>query len=185
MKQNNFNITIWVTVVFMVITFIIQPFGILGFILGLLYAQIIEWFVHGWIQHHPFKIFRAYRRNHNYHHAHPNEVRSVQPVQYFIAGSFLLLSPFWLMPGFYSAYFFMYGLINIIHYDLHTEKRILPKFIWSTRYFRLIESHHSEHHKGHYTKHTTHSVTNPYLDYLFDKISITKMNNYIARKLKI
>ncbi len=175
----------FVTILFMVASFVVQPFGLLGFVLGLLYAQTIEWFVHGWVQHHPFKIFRSYRKSHSYHHAHPSEVRSVQPVQYFIFGSILLVGPFWWLDGFWSAYFFMYGLINIIHSDLHTKTRILPDFIWNTGYFRLIQSHHAEHHRGHHGKHTTHSVTNPYLDYIFDKIWITKLNNYIAKKLKI
>lgn len=183
--RNNFNITLFTTTVFLISAFIIQPFGIIGFIAGALYAQVIEQFVHGWIQHYPFKIFRAYRKSHNYHHAHPTESRSVQPVQYFIVGSVLLLAPFWWLNGFWCAYFLMYGLINIIHYDLHTEKRILPKIIWQTPYFQLIENHHKKHHEGHHDKNTTHSVTNPYLDYLFDKIRLTKMNNYIARKLKI
>jgi hypothetical protein len=185
MKQNNFGITIYATLILMLIAFFVQPFGILGFVAGILYAQIIEWFVHGWIQHHPFKIFRAYRRNHTYHHAHPKEPMSVQPVQYFIIGSIPLIAPFWWLPGFWSAYFFAYAMINIIHYDLHSEKRMLARFIWDTGYFRMIEIHHRKHHEGHHGHHSTNSVTNPYMDYLFDRIRLTKMNNYIAKKLKI
>ncbi len=185
MKQNNFNITIYTTIIFMVISFLIQPFGILGFLMGILYAQVIEWFVHGWIQHHPFKIFRAYRKAHNYHHAHPSEPRSVQPVQYFIIGSVFLLAPFWWFNGFWSAYFLAYAMINIIHSDLHTSKRILPNFIWETSYFKLIQTHHKNHHESNSHEHTSHSVTNPYLDYLFAKIRLTQMNNYVAKKLKI
>lgn len=185
MKENNFKITILVTVAFIIATVILQPFGIIGFICGILYAQIIEWFVHGWIQHYPFRIFRAYRRNHTNHHKKPNEPASVQPVQYFIIGSLFLIGPFWWFDGFWLAYFVMYLMINIIHYDLHTVNKILPEFIWRTLYFKLIETHHDSHHKGHSSNHTTYSVTNPYLDFIFNKIKITKLNNYIAKHLKI
>ncbi len=184
--RNNFKLTILVTAIFFVVSFLFQPFGIIGFVSGILYAQIIEWFVHGWIQHHPFKIFKSYRMAHMNHHKNPSEPASVQPVQYFIFGSAFLLAPFYYFDGFWSAYFFAYAGINVIHYDLHSVNKILPAKIWNTGYFKRIESHHKKHHTGgHRHDHSTHSVTNPYLDYLFDKINLTKMNNYIARKLKI
>lgn len=183
--QNNFHITLYVTLAFIVISLFIQPFGIIGFISGLLYAQTIEWFVHGWIQHHPFKIFRKYRMAHMKHHKNPSEPASVQPVQYFIIGSLPLILPFIYFDGFWLGYFIMYAIINIVHWDLHVDKRILPTFIWNTDYFKFIESHHKKHHDGHTDNHTTHSVTNPYMDYFFDKIQLTKFNNYIAKHLKI
>jgi len=183
--KNNFKITLLVTALLFVISTVYLEFSILGFISGILYAQIIEWFVHGWIQHYPFKIFKPYRTNHDYHHAHPNEPRSVQPIQYFLIGSILILGPFWWFNGFISGYFITYLLINVIHYDLHTTKRILPYFIWDTPYFKLMERHHLKHHTIHDEEHSTNSVTNPYLDMLFDKIKLTKLNNFIAKNLKI
>lgn len=184
-KENNFKVTIITTLLFIVVTLLAQPFGVIGFICGILYAQTIEWLVHGWAQHHPFKILKAYRINHMDHHRNPKEPASVQPIQYFILGSILLIGPFYWFDGFWLAYFITYLMINIIHYDLHTTNKILPAFIWNTAYFRLIESHHSKHHKGHSEDYTTHSVTNPYLDFVYGWIKLTKLNNYIAKHLKI
>lgn len=180
MKSENFKLTVYSTFMLMCI-FLFKSFSIGGFLLGILYAQIIEWFVHGWIQHHPFKIFSAYRKNHLLHHKNPEIPASVQPVQYFLIGSIFLLFPFWSVKGFYVGYFFMYLMINVIHYDLHIKNKLLPNWLWNTFYFRLIKSHHEKHHKGEHA----HSVTNPYLDYLFDYIKLTNLNNYIAKKLKI
>ena len=183
--NNNFYLTFFVSIILAVITAIILPFSILGIVCGILFAQIIEWFVHGWIQHHPFKIFKPYRDNQIYHHKHPSEPLSVQPVSYFLIGSVGLLAPFYWFNGFYFGYFLTYIFINLIHYDLHSDKRILPNFIWNTGYFRWITSHHEAHHKHIKLSYTTYSVTNPAIDVVFSKIKLNKLNNWIAKKLKI
>lgn len=183
--KNNFNLTITVTYVIALVTLIYFPVSIIGFVLGVFYAQIIEWFVHGWIQHHPFKIFKAYRDMHTYHHKHPKEPLSVQPIQYFIIGSTVLLLPFYNIDGFILGYLIAYLYINIIHYDLHSDKKILSDWLWNTWYFKFIKYHHNAHHNGIKFNYTTHSVTNSYLDILFSKIKVTTMNNWIAKRLKI
>lgn len=183
--KNSLKTTIYATALFLIAAIIFMPFGVIGFILAILYAQIIEWFVHGWIQHHPFKIFSAYRKAHTHHHKYPNEPRSVQPIQYFIIGSIFLLAPFYWFSGFWAGYFFAYIMINIIHDDLHSELKTLPIWLWNTNYFKLIESHHLKHHTSHKKHHSSNSVTNPYLDFIFDKLRVTQLNNFIAKKLKI
>lgn len=184
-NTNNFKLTFYTSLTLTMLTAILLDFSLLGLIFGILYAQTIEWFVHGWIQHHPFKIFKAYRDNHTYHHKHPTEPLSVQPITYFLIGSIGLLLPFFWIKGFYLGYFLTYCFINVIHYDLHSTKKMLPKFIWNTKYFKWIESHHIAHHTGKKLGYTTHSVTNPFLDILFSKIKVTQLNNWIARNLKI
>jgi len=185
MKQNNnFYLTIFGSILLCFISLFFD-FSFSGFLSGILYSQIIEWFVHGWIQHHPFKIFRAYRNNHTYHHKHPSEPLSVQPFSYFLIGSVFLLAPFYNFDGFFTGYFFAYIFINVIHYDLHSKDRFLSDQLWNTKYFKLIEKNHLDHHQGIKQKYTTHSVTNPYLDIIFCKLKVTKLNNWIAKNLKI
>lgn len=183
--NNNFYLTIYSSIVLMVLSLLLLDFSFIGFMCGWLYGQIIEWFVHGWIQHHPFKIFKSYRDNHTYHHKHPNEPLSVQPISYFFLGSVLLLLPFYWFAGFIFGYFFVYTFINTVHYDLHSEDKLLPDYIWDTKYFKWLKFRHEAHHVGTRLKYTTHSVTNPFLDILFSKVRLTRMNNWIARRLKI
>ena len=183
--KNNIYLTVIVTLVLTIGAIIFFEFTVLGFIMGVFYAQIIEWFVHGWIQHHPFKIFRAYRENHTYHHKHPRELLAVQPVGYFVIGSIPLLLPFFWIGGFVVGYMLAYAVINIIHQDLHSDRTMLPKWLWNTNYFKLITEHHIAHHRGIKLAYTTHSVTNPYIDMLFCKIKLTNLNNWIAKNLKI
>ena len=102
--KNNIYLTIAVTLVLIIASIVFFEFTVLGFVLGIVYAQVIEWFVHGWIQHHPFKIFKAYRDNHTYHHKHPKEPLAVQPVGYFVIGSVFLLIPFYWIGGFVVGY---------------------------------------------------------------------------------
>lgn len=183
--KDNLKLTLGITILLSVLAGLFMEFSILGFLSGILYAQVIEWFVHGWIQHHPFKIFKAYRDNHTYHHKHPKEPLSVQPIQYFLIGSIGLLAPFILFDGFIFGYFVAYLFINIIHNDLHVEMRILPNFIWNASFFKLIIEHHEAHHRGKKLAYTTHSVTNPYIDMLFTRMRLNKLNNFIAKHLKI
>lgn len=189
MKNTNTNLYLSICLATMLTLFssVFLPFSAIGFIAGILYAQLIEWFVHGWIQHHPFKIFKPYRDMHTFHHKYPEKPLAVQPVSYFIIGSVFLLAPFFWAHGFYAGYFFTYIFINVIHHDLHSviEKRILSKWIWGTGYFKLITSHHEAHHTGKKLKYTTYSVTNPYMDMVLTRIRVNKFNNWIAKKLKI
>lgn len=182
--KNNLLFTILSSMVLLIASLFLNGFSPVGIILGVLYAQIIEWFVHGWIQHHPFKLFRGFRRAHNFHHKHPDVPRAVQPIQYFFIGSVPLLAPFYLVNGFWAGYFFAYIMVNIIHFDLHSTSRVLPPRIWSTAYFRKIESNHEDHHNG-TGHHSRYSVTNPYMDVVFDFLMVTRLNNFIAKKLKI
>lgn len=183
--KNNINLTLYTTIVITIISLFIFEFSIVGLLLGIFYAQIIEWFVHGWVQHHRFKIFKSYRDNHTYHHKHPDEPLSVQPIQYFLFGSIVLLLPFFTIGGFVFGYLIAYALINVIHNDLHSTNKMLPSFVWNSGYFKRIVTHHEAHHKGKQLGYTTHSVTNPYLDMVLSKIKLDKVNNYIARHLKI
>ncbi len=185
MKYNNLYLTIYTSIFLMLLSIFFIDFSVIGFISGILYAQIIEWFVHGWIQHHPFKIFKPYRDNHTYHHRYPDKPLSVQPITYFIIGSILLLVPFYWFRGFYVGYFFTYIFINVIHSDLHSTKKMLPNFIWNTRYFKWIKSHHIAHHTGKKMKYTTFSVTNPFVDIFFSNVKLSVFNNWVARNLKI
>lgn len=113
------------------------------------------------------------------------EPRAVQPIQYFIIGSIFLLAPFFKINGFFAGYFFAYIAINIIHFDLHTHARVLPDWVWATGYFKKIEETHIHHHNGTDEHHSNYSVTNPYLDIVFDWLRVTQLNNFIAKKLKI
>lgn len=185
MRLSNFNITIYVSIALAVASILFLPFSWIGLIFGILYAQTIEWFVHGWVQHHPFKIFKPYRTLHIYHHKYPHKPLAVQPISYFIIGSIGLLLPFISVPGFYFGYFITYIAINIIHYDLHSRKKRIPPFIWKSFYFEWIASHHKSHHIGHKYWYTTYSITNPFLDVLFSALRLDKLNNWIAQKLKI
>lgn len=183
--KNNFYLTIVITLICCVLALYFLDFSYAGFAIGILYAQIIEWFVHGWIQHHPFRIFKAYRDNHTYHHKHPNEPLSVQPIQYFLIGSVFLLAPFCCLDGAILGYLTAYLFINVIHHDLHIKDRLLPNFLWRTLYFRWIIIHHERHHRNVDHSYTTYSVTNPFIDVIFSKIKFHKMNNWIAKNLKI
>lgn len=183
--SNDIYITIAITMILLGGSITWLGIGLVGLVLGVLYAQLIEWFVHGWIQHHRFKIFKAYRDNHMYHHRKPNEPLAVQPVTYFIIGSIALLLPFYWIDGFVTGYLIAYVMINVIHQDLHTTNTILPTWLWKTSYFKRIVSHHEAHHKGVKLGYTTHSVTNPYMDIVFSKIRLTNMNDWIAKHLKI
>lgn len=184
MKNNNFYLTIYTTFALYIVAMIWMDFNVLGFILGILYGQTIEWFVHGYIQHSRLKIFTSYRKNHIYHHKYPKEDLPVQPLSYFIIGSILLLAPLYWIDGFVSGYLFIYIFINVIHFDLHSDKRILSNRMWNTRYFKLITYNHIAHHNSTKLKYTTHSVTNPYLDIIFYKIRLTQMNDWIEKKLR-
>lgn len=184
-NNSDYHLTSAVSILLMGMSITFLSFSFVGLLCGVLYAQIIEWFVHGWIQHHPFKIFKSYRDLHTYHHKYPRKPLAVQPVSYFLIGSVALLAPFFWFDGFYLGYFLMYFFINTIHFDLHSDVRVLPGWLWSTRYFRWIESHHEAHHTGKKLGYTTHSVTNPLIDIIFSRIRLTHMNNWIAKNLKI
>jgi hypothetical protein len=182
----NFLFTLAITCALMwFCCFWLKP-GLTGLVLGILYGQTIEWFVHGWIQHHPFRIFSKYRRAHTLHHKHVEEPVAVQPIQYFLIGSIFLLLPFYQVGGFAMGYFTAYFFINVIHYDLHIPGyKILPGWVWQTWYFKWITRHHEAHHTGTKLAYTTYSVTNPFLDILYCKIGFTALNNFIAKHLKI
>lgn len=177
--------TIYVTIILAIMSLLLLPFSWGCVIFGILYAQTIEWFVHGWIQHHSFKIFKPYREIHIYHHKYPQKPLAVQPITYFVIGSIALLFPFISVGGFYIGYFLTYIMINVIHYDLHSRKKILPLIVWKIFFFKWIASHHKAHHTGKKFWYTTYSVTNPALDVLFSVLYLHKLNNWIARKLKI
>ena len=183
--KNNIRLSIYIPIVLSIVSLYFIDFWVWGMIFGIFYAQVIEWFVHGWIQHSRFKIFKKYRDMHVYHHKYPTKPLSVQPIQYFIIGSIPLLFPFYEVQGFIFGYLIAYSFINIIHNDLHSEYKMMPRWIWKNFYFNFIKESHDAHHSGLKLSHTTHSVTNPYLDIIFCKIGITKINDWIAKRLKI
>jgi len=175
--------------------------SIIGVIIGILYEHIVEWFAHGWFQHYNCEVFNFFNWRHQRHHDNSEQHHALQPIIILFPVIFLILLPFiivalfisnlWLksfslgvMFGFFVAHIYL----NLLHYDIHARKKIFPKFFRNTSYYQMIYKSHIDHHIEHKTgikktKYRIYSISNPWLDIIFDVIGLAKTMDIVYLKI--
>jgi hypothetical protein len=171
-------------------------YSIVGLLIGICYEQIIEWLAHGWLQHYNCRTFSFFVWRHERHHLTPSLHHALQPIVVFIPVVLLLLSPFmvtaiffdflhdfslWVIIGFLATHI----ILNIEHYDIHVKK-IVPKPLRNSWYYKQIIKYHLGHHISH-AKNTNslrvYGITNPWMDIFFQKIGLSSMMDIIYPKM--
>jgi hypothetical protein len=155
-----------------------------AFVAGVIYEQLVEWAAHGWLQSEEVDGFQFFRWRHGRHHRDPANHHALQPLSVWAPVVTALLSPcaalaaskrspcrvagFAAMSGFLAAH----ALLNIIHYDIHSPKKIIPGWLRSTRYFIYVQQVHLAHHAG--DDRRLYGITNPWLDQLLEYMGAPK-----------
>ncbi len=159
---------------------------IIGFALGSLYEQIIEYLAHGWLQHKRIGVFDYFVARHTRHHAESQKHHALQsiPTTFFV--TILLLSPFIftviystigkdISLGIMAGFLVTHALLNVLHYDVHAPKKIIPEILRNTKYYKSVSYYHILHHQNHRKgiDNRIYGVTNPWLDMFLHKIGIS------------
>jgi hypothetical protein len=143
-----------------------------GAILGVLYQEYIEWWGH-LLQHRAqSQVLRYFRVRHGRHHTHPKAPHALQPLLAVIIAFPAMLAPaLWCIRsgadtvqsfgyGVVAGFFFAYGTLCLLHYDVHAERKVVPAWIRATIYYKKVESRHEAHHiQARY-----YCVSNPWVD---------------------
>jgi len=197
-KLKKINDDGWITsviicVIGILITFIfgkINWYSLFGLTLGIIYEHVVEWFAHGWFQHYQNKIFKFFYWRHQRHHDDSSSHHALQPISILIPVIIVILFPFILIVGFFKntllvgfatgsiiGFLFAHIYLNLLHFDIHSKKKIFPAFFRKTSYFQKIYTEHINHHIEHKTgiiksRYRVYSISNPWLDILLDKLGI-------------
>lgn len=164
---------------------------VVGFGVGVLYQEFIEWYGH-LLQHRASsKVLRYFRVRHGRHHTYPEAPHALQPLIAVVVAFPAMLAPaLWCMAsgfgtasalgyGVVSGFFFAYGTLCVLHYDVHAERKIVPAFIRSTIYYQRVETRHVAHH----SQARFYCVSNPWLDDLMTWTGADRVLTGVGQKI--
>lgn len=167
--------------------------GFPGFLAGLLYEQVVEWAAHGWLQSQPVEGLEFFRWRHSRHHEDPVSHHALQPISIWVPTVGVLLSPAFVAArsassssrsaglGVISGFLFAHAVLNIEHYDIHAERKVVPRSLRRTYYYREVERIHLAHHAGSDAR--IYGVTNPWLDMVLHRLRATDLLDVAYRRI--
>jgi hypothetical protein len=159
-------------------------FGFL--VMGVVYASLLEWWIHKYVMHTPKIIYHAFDRHQLQHHSarkslrrfylRPPEIAEYKPIESsFMPMLFVIHMPLFVLLGWAFTWpagvgFALSGgtyllLYELLHWAMHVPR---PHWVYNVRYFKYISELHRIHH---YKAWKNYNVVLPIGDIVFRTLS--------------
>jgi hypothetical protein len=163
-----------------------------GILAGVLYEQLVEWAAHGWLQSEPVEGLEFFRWRHGRHHVDPQNHHALQPISIWTPVVAVLLFPALILStsprkrsaiasGMISGFLLAHAALNIEHYDIHAQRKVVPNVIRGTKYYSEVVRIHLAHHDG--VELRIYGITNPWLDMLLERVGASSLMDRLFQRI--